>query len=96
MNDVMVTIRMPKSLADELRGLTKKRHFMDLSEEVRSIVRRNWLECTNPELSLIKKLREEIENEIKSSSKKKIQHEVAKELEKIRAQLKKEGFVNER
>ena len=96
MNDVMVTVRMPKSLAARLKELAKEKHFMDLSEEVRSIVRQNWMAYTNPELSLIKKLREDIEAEIKKKSARRVQLEVAKELEKIKAQLKKEGFTDEK
>ena len=96
MDDVMVTVRMPKSLAYRLKDLTKERHFMDLSEQVRSIVRKNWMAYTNPELSLIKKLREDIGYEIKKKSAKRIQLEVARELEKIKAQLKKEGFTDEK
>ena len=94
MNDVMVSIRMPKSLASELKSLIGKNHFLDLSEEVRSIVRQKWTSVTNPELFEIKKLRENIEAEIKKKSAKRIDEEVAKELEKIKSQIKSEGFSN--
>ena len=85
MNDVMVSIRMPKSLASELKGLAKKHHFLDLSEEVRSILRQKWLLHTNPELFEIRKLSEGIQQEIRQKSAKKLQEEVAKELEKIKS-----------
>ena len=88
MNDVMVSIRMPKSLANELKLRTKEMYFLDLSEHVRSIVRKKWEELQNPNLSEIKKLREEIESEFRKSSAIKMQEEVAKELEKIKEQLK--------
>ena len=84
---------MPKSLASELRELAKIQHFLDLSEEVRSIVRQKWISYTSPELFELKKLRENIEDEIKRKSTKKVQEEVAKELDKIKAQLKR-GFNN--
>ena len=93
MNDVMVSVRMPKSLAEELRNLTKKHHFLDISEHVRSIVRARWIESENPQLSEIKKLREDIEGELKRKSAEKVQEEVARELEKIKEQLKKGGFL---
>lgn len=96
LNDVMVSIRMPKTLVAELKELAKSRHFLDLSEEVRSIVRQNWLSHTSPELFELKKLRENIGNEIKRKSRVKVQEEVTKELEKIKAQLKKEGLINEK
>lgn len=95
MNDIMVSIRMPKSLASELRLLAKTQHFLDLSEEVRSIVRQKWAFHANPELFEVKKLRESIGDEIKRKSTLKVQEEVTKELEKIKSQLKKEGLLND-
>ena len=95
-SDIMVSVRMPKSLASELRLLYKTQHFLDLSEEIRSIVRQKWLSHISPELFELKKLRENIEDEIKRKSTKKVNEEVAKELEKIRFQLKKEGLANDK
>ena len=94
MNDVMVSVRMPKSLSSELKSLVNQNHFLDLSEEVRSIVREKWMGAVNPELFEIKKLRDNIETELRKKSAKRIDEEVAKELEKIKSQLK-EGFSNE-
>lgn len=92
MTDVMVSVRMPKSLLLELKELAKKHHFLDLSEEIRSIVRNKWMEHTKPELLELKKLRENIEEDIKKKSEEKVREEVRKELEKIRTRLSKEGF----
>ena len=50
MNDVMVSIRMPEGLLLRLRRLAEQEQFMDVSEEVRSIVRKRWMQFTNPEL----------------------------------------------
>ena len=94
-SDIMVSIRMPKSLSGELKILMEKEHFMDLSECIRSIARQKWSEHAQPEIFEIKKLRENIETEIREKSLKKIQQEVAKELDKIKSTLKKEGFSNE-
>ena len=88
----MVSIRRPKSLAQELKELTRPNHFLDLTEQIRSIVREKWASDTNPELFEIKKLRENIEGEIRKKSAKRIDEEVAKELEKIKSQLKEVGF----
>jgi len=41
--DIIVSIRMPYSLANELKRLAKSAHFMDTSEEIRSIVRQKFL-----------------------------------------------------
>ncbi|MBN1156257.1 hypothetical protein JXA85_01450 [Candidatus Woesearchaeota archaeon] len=43
MSDAVVTIRMPKGLSKELKRLAKDAHFMDMSEEIRSIVRQKFL-----------------------------------------------------
>ena len=92
----MVSIRMPKSLINELKDLAKSQHFMDLSEEVRTVVRKKWNYYSHPQLFEIKRLREGIVEEIKQKSARKIEDEVAKELEKIKTQLKKEGLSNAR
>ena len=86
---------MPKALANELRDLVKKEHFLDLSEQIRSIVRQKWESNSNPEIFEIKRLRQGIEDGIREKSLKRIQQEVAKELEKIKSSLKKEGLSNE-
>ena len=91
----MVSVRMPKSLLKKLEELVKKHHFLDLSEEVRSIIRKKWLEASKPELFEIRKIGEDIGKELRKKSEEKIQEEIAKELQKIREQLRKGGFYNE-
>jgi len=41
--DVIVSIRLPKSLINELKDLQNINHFMDLSDEIRFIVRKYCL-----------------------------------------------------
>ncbi len=91
----MVSVRMPKSLVSRLKELAKTQHFLDLSEEVRGIIRKKWSFHANPELFEIKKLREGIEREIRQKSVKRIHEEVSKELDKIKSQLKKGDWINE-
>jgi len=45
--DVIVSIRLPKGLVDELRDIQDVNHFMDLSDEIRFIVRRYCLRFLN-------------------------------------------------
>lgn len=92
MKDVIVSIRMPWPLVSELRELAKTQNFLDLSEEIRSIVRQKWNAYAQPELFHLKKLREGIESEIRQNTTEKIQKEVVRELEMIKSQLKKGGF----
>lgn len=40
MTDKLVSIRMPKGLIEELKALVEKNHYLDLSEELRSVIRR--------------------------------------------------------
>jgi len=88
MNDIMATVRMPKTLFLKLKDLSKKKDYLDLSELIRSIVREKYLESTNSGLLQLKKLREDILNEVKSRSMQKVREQVNLELEKISKHLK--------
>jgi Arc/MetJ-type ribon-helix-helix transcriptional regulator len=96
MTDAMVSVRMPKSMFLELKELSKKHHFLDLSELIRGLTRKKWIRYTNPELFELKKLREDIELEVRKKSIEKVREEVNKELEKIRSQIKKGNLANEK
>jgi len=87
MNDVMVSIRMPEGLLLRLRRLAEQEQFMDVSEEVRSIVRKRWMQFTNPELFELKRLREDIKEEVRRKSSKRIAEEVNNELERIKEMI---------
>lgn len=91
MNEVLVSIRMPRSMLLKLKELAKKDHFMDLSEEIRSITRKKWLSSTNPELFEIQNLRKDIIKEVKKKSKNEIRKKIINELNEIKKDLKKEG-----
>jgi len=45
--DVIVSVRLPKSLVEELKDIQKINHFMDLSDEIRFVVRRYCLGVLN-------------------------------------------------
>jgi len=92
MNDIMVSIRIPESLLLELKDLAEKEHYMDVSEEVRSIIRDEWLHFKQPELEELKKLREDIKKELKTKKEKVVMKEVTEELEKIKKEIKEEGL----
>ncbi|SRR3989338_5885411 len=79
----MVSVRIPSSLIDELRLISKKDHFLDVSETVRSIIRSNWLRYKDPVAYQLK----EIKKEISDSLTKKNQEMLLAELEKIRDSL---------
>ena len=92
MHDIMVSIRLPESLLLELKSLAEREHYMDISEEIRSIVRDKWMHFKQPELTELKKLKEEIKKELKKKKEKIVRLEVIKELEEIKEEVKKEGL----
>jgi len=91
LNDVLVSVRMPAPLLLKLKKLAEKDHFMDVSEEIRSITRRNWFKFTHPELMELKRLRKDILNEVKKKSEKEITKRVIRELNEIKKEIKREG-----
>ena len=48
MTDAIVSVRMPLSLVDELKLLAEKNHFLDVSEEIRSLLRDEWQKSSDP------------------------------------------------
>ena len=65
--DVVVTVRMPSSLVKALRERMAKDHYSDLSEQMRSVVRRGCLRFSGPganePMDLKGRLREELRRE---------------------------------
>jgi len=93
MNDIMVSIRLPESLLLELKTLAEKNHYMDISEEIRSIVRTKWMHFKQPELMELRKLKEEIKTELKKKREKLVRLELINELEEIKKEIKKEDLL---
>lgn len=92
MNDVMVSIRIPAILLNELRDSVDKGHYMDISEAIRAIARDKWMQYKQPELMELKELRRGIEKELKKKTEKTVMKEVIAELKKIKEQIKDEGL----
>lgn len=83
---------MPSSMLVELKRLAEKEHYMEVSEEIRSILRKNWFKYTHPELLEIQRLRKEIVTELSKTSQKEITKQVIKELDDIKKMVKKEDI----
>ena len=49
--DVIVSVRLPKTLVEELKDIQKVNHFIDLSDEIRFVVRRYCLSFLNTQQS---------------------------------------------
>lgn len=78
MAERVITVKMPGSLLKELRSLTKEHHYIDLSEQIRSVVRQKCIKYSSPYDDLTR-MRDELEQQI---------HDVSKQRkEQILAQL---------
>ena len=90
MTDVMVSIRLPKKLLEELQNTARKNHYMDLSEAVRSILRQKWEENADPLSYEVGKLRQIIKEELKRNIAEKSEQRLVEELRKIRENIRDE------
>lgn len=86
-NNSLVSIRMPKALFNELKGLADRNHYLDVSEQVRSIARNKWQESKDPRAYHLKRLRTEIADALKTKTEEKTQEQLIKELERIKNSL---------
>ncbi|MDH5796887.1 MAG: ribbon-helix-helix domain-containing protein [Anaplasmataceae bacterium] len=48
MADQIVSVRMPVTLVTELKHLAERNHYLDISEEIRSLIREKWSENNDP------------------------------------------------
>ncbi|PLW79581.1 hypothetical protein C0585_06970 [Candidatus Woesearchaeota archaeon] len=65
----MISVRMPKSLIDELRQTAKNNHFMDLSEELRFVIKQNYQRSLDPYEYELNQFRDEIKKELTNQNK---------------------------
>ncbi|HII72106.1 TPA: hypothetical protein HA265_05105 [Candidatus Woesearchaeota archaeon] len=86
-NNSLVSIRIPKSLFSELQKKAEQNHFLDVSEQVRSIVRNRWQEAKDPQAYHLKKLRNEIASAMKKGVQEKTNEQLIQELERIKETL---------
>ncbi len=64
MKDSIVTVRMPVTLLTSLRQHTAEDHYSDLSEQVRSIIRKGCLRYTNPLTAEVTELKGQLKEEL--------------------------------
>ena len=80
---------MKEHLFIELQKLSEKNHYLDVSEQVRSVVRDKWMEAKDPQSYQIKKLRRDIAHAVKTKTEEGAQKQLIAELERI-----KEGILS--
>lgn len=86
--DVLVTVRLPASLVEELKLLTQKHHYMDTSETIRSVLRQKWEQYSDPLAYEVRQLRASIEEELKRGIARKSEQRVVDELKKVRDKIR--------
>ena len=87
MTNSIVSVRVPESLLDAFKESSKRDHYLDLSEAVRSIVRKRWLQNKDPQTYEIRKLREDITQNIDRKVNLNKKEQIIQELEKIKKEL---------
>lgn len=60
MTEVLVSVRMPRRLAKEMRRVSLEMSYLDLSEAVRSMVRERWQREQHPLTYEIERIKEEL------------------------------------
>ena len=65
---------MPLSLLNELKLLAEKNHFLDVSEEVRSLLREKWLEQLDPGKYKVNAVKKSLEKVAKPEQIKALKH----------------------
>ena len=88
MKDTIVSIRLPRALVLELKEIAEKNHYLDLSEQIRTIIRKKCEEYTEPYKHEVQKMREQLEDNIKKSKEMKDRDKLIEELQKIITELR--------
>lgn len=60
MSDKIVSVRMPVTLVDELKVMTSKNHYMDVSETIRGLLRQRLLEQKSPVQSKVNQIKNQL------------------------------------
>lgn len=68
MTERVISVKMPASLLKELRGLTKEHHYIDLSEQIRSVVRQKCIRYSAP-FDDLARMRTDLEQQIQDVNK---------------------------
>ena len=71
MKEVIVSVRMPESMLKELKELAVARHFLDVSEEIRSIIRDKTKEYSQPYQADLKRIADDIAGELNKKTQEK-------------------------
>lgn len=74
---------MPAPLIAELKVLVEKNHYLDLSEELRSVIRQRARHYLDPYTSSVNDLKEKLTADLKTQNQQLRKEEVMRELKKL-------------
>lgn len=91
MKDAMISVRMPSNLVSELKELAEENHYLDLSEQIREIIR---IKCASqieqtPKIVQKKQVSQEI-SESSNDKEKNDREKLVQNLQALLEQLKNE------
>ncbi len=89
MKDTVVSIRLPNTLVQELKELAQENHYLDLSEQIRTIIRKKCEQHQSPYKYEVQKMREQLEQKISNTKETKDKEKLLEELQNIIMELKK-------
>lgn len=88
MKDVMISVRVPSGLLKELKELTEKNHYIDISEHTRAIIREKSMQYIEPYKYELTKMREQMERKMSDNKSIEEKKKLVEELKDIIKGLK--------
>ena len=87
MTNQIISVRIPKSLNNKLKDYALKNHYMDVSEVVRTLLRKKAMEFRDPNSHQLKEIKKDIFQKINKATSKKRYSTMVNELDSIKEQL---------
>lgn len=91
MSNQIVSVRIPTTLTEKLKEYAAKKHYMDVSEVVRALLRKRWMEQRDPYSTQVNTLRKDISAKINKINDQKNYERLLQEIEKIKKELLKKA-----
>jgi len=76
MSNILLSLRLPKSMVEGLKTFSQEQHYMDMSEAVRSILREAFQSQTKHFDLELAKLKEDIKSSVDSTKKERLIREM--------------------
>jgi hypothetical protein len=88
--DRIVSVRMPYALFDKLQALSKREHYLDISECLRSVTRKRCLELSAPYSLELATLRTDLSRAMSQKEDAKRKEQLLTDLRRILGELEEE------